>query len=177
MVKRLTTTEDAHRLRNWFLKYMKTQADFEPKMPDDERFLPTQGWLVGPSQVCRQAGLNVSIGTRLFSDAESAKPYVPFPEFLSRLTQALRRLLQNLGYPRANQVTEVRAFIEAGYLSVQNVRDFLEAEGLDGWMREEDAFKLGALDLRELPPERKTLIEEMYHFEILRAKAEEPDRG
>lgn len=173
MVKRLTTTEDAQRLRTWFLRYMRAQDDFEPKTPDDERFLPNEGWLVGPSQICRQAGLNVSIGTRLFSDAESAKPYVPFPEFLSRLTRALRRLLEGLGYPRANEVTEVRAFIEAGYLSVQNVRDFLEAEGLEGWMREEDAFKLGALDLRELPQERKELLEEVYHFELLRQQAEE----
>lgn len=173
MVKRLTTTEDANRLRNWFLKYMRMQDDFQPEMPADRRFIPSEGWLVGPSQICREAKLNVSIGTRLFSDGESAKPYVPFPEYLSRLTRALRRLLEELGHPNARQVTEVRAFIEAGYLTKEQVGAFLEAEGLEGWMKEEDAFQLGALDLRELPPERKELLEEMYHFEILRQQTGE----
>jgi hypothetical protein len=128
------------------------------------------GFLISPSQLCDRAGVNVSLGTHLFGDGKSAKPYVPFLEYLRRLTYALRVMLRELGHPGADQATVIRAYIEAGYLSLEDVMDFMQAEGLEGWMKEADCL---GNKLEELSEEGRLVVQEMYKFQLLREQSDE----
>lgn len=117
MVRRLVSIEDAERLQRWFLQYMRDE-DFEPdpdKMPQDRRYRPVKG-LIGATQLCNAAGVNIAT-TRMFNK----DPYVPFPEYLRKLVLALRQMLQELGHPRWREVTVIRAYLEAGYLTEWDV--------------------------------------------------------
>lgn len=169
MVQRLTTSEEAQRLRNWFLEFMQGVGT-KPILGPGERLSRT-GFLVGPTQLCNRAGVNGSLGTRLFGDGSSARLYVPFAEYLRRLALALRDLLTERGHPQAEKVTVIRAYIEAGYLELQDVVDFLKAEGVDGWMREEDC--LAGFDLRGLSEEGRLVVEEMYRFQLFKETVEQ----
>ena len=124
MVRRLVSNEDAERLQCWFLQFMRDE-DFQPdpdKLPQDRRYRPVKG-LIGPTQLCEAAGVNIAT-TRMFNK----DPYVPFPEYLRKLVLALRQMLQDLGHPRWREVTVVRAYIEAGYLTRQDVADYVEVD-------------------------------------------------
>lgn len=131
MVVRMTTQTDAMRLRAWFMEYMQDEG-LDLNQPADGRYV-SKGWAVGPSQVCRRAGVNVSIGSRMFGDGKSARPYVPFAEYLGKMARALHELLLERNHPRAQEVSVVRGFIEAGYCTPQDVVDFLrgDSEGQD----------------------------------------------
>ena len=168
MVQR-PTRERALALRAWFLKYMKG-GDFKVALPPDYHPPRRKGFLVGPTQLCMRAGLDNALGSQLFGDGTSAKVHIPYIQTLRRLTCALREILEELHHPKAGEVTVIRAFIEAGYLTEEQVRAFLEAERLEGWISEEDAFKLGELDLRELNTDEWTLVQELYNYLLLRQK-------
>lgn len=169
MVRRLTSEAEALALRDWFLTHMQgNKADLEP----GQRRSRQKGFLIGPSQLCQGAGVNNSLGSRLFGDGATARPYVPFPEYLRRLTLALRDLLEERGQPQASEVTVIRAYLEAGYLERQDILDFLEGEGLEGWMREADCVGAGAMDLRQLDEHGQLIVREMFHFQL--AKGEFP---
>lgn len=169
MVVRTTTQADAFRLKAWFEGYMRDEG-LELDQPEDGRYVSKE-WAVGPSQICRRAGVNVSIGSRMFGDGKSARPYVPFAEYLGEMIRALRELLLERNHPKAQKVSAVRGFIEAGYLAFQDVVDFMEGEGLPGWMKEEDC--LGGLDLGKLRDGDRLVIEEMYNFFRLREETGE----
>lgn len=164
MVERLVTSEDGERLREWMLGYMKDDGNgVEPK-----RAPASEDRLIGPTQLCNQAGLDPKLGSTLLGSGKVARAYVPMAEYLRKLVVALREMLEDIGDSRAQEVTVIRAFIEGGYLRPQDVVEFLEAEGAPGWMRKEDC--LSGLDLGKLNDRDRLVVEELYHFQLLRRK-------
>jgi len=112
-------------------------------------------------EVAKEAGLSGSLVSAFLTGHRGA----PLPETLRPLAQATRRALESVAPDLARRASVVRFFIEAEYLQPGDIGEFLELEGYEGWMREEDC--LGPR-LDKLSDEGRKIVEEMYTFMLLR---------
>jgi hypothetical protein len=180
MVQRRVDPKKAKALREWFLHFMTVKEVIKRShrdhiyvlesgvrlTPGDDHHDPSyEGFLIGPTQLCRAAGVNPATGGRWFNPESSDynENYAPLAEYLRPLALALHKMLTELEHPEADQVTVVRAFLKAGYLEYQDLLDFAEIEGLEGWMREEDCL---GNKLEELSEEGRLAVQEMYEFQL-----------
>ncbi len=101
-----------------------------------------------------------------------SKRGVPRPASLRRLIPEMRRRLAALElWDLLRECTLVRFMIEAGYLTQEDVGQFLEAQGYQGWMRKTDCIQ--GLDLSALSAEGEALVRELYAYQLVReGKAE-----
>jgi hypothetical protein len=97
---------------------------------------------------------------------------IPRPSSFRLLVPEMRRRLADLELPDLlRECTMVRFMIEAGHLSREDVGQFLEAEGYQGWMRKTECIQ--GVDLSILSLEGQALVRELYAYQLVReGKAE-----
>jgi hypothetical protein len=152
-VRRIAVDRIEH-FRTWFAQFFKPHTS------------------IAPSKISVEAGHANNLLLALFADEDqSARRGIPRASTLAHLVPVLRQALaEEKRHDLLRECTLQRVLIEAGYVTRDDVAEFVRVEGLRGWMPKEDCL---GLDLTVLTPEARRTVEAMYKFQLFEATLSE----